>query len=126
MGRYRSRLEIVADVLSVVSDGARKTQIMYQANLSYKLLIQYLKDVLEAGLVRSDSDDFFRLTRKGVAFLRHFKRYHERRQKLGKQLRGIKDEKVMLENRFLNAETMDVSSKNCSSKKGETKKKKAA
>lgn len=124
MGRYRSRLEIIATVLSAVSDGAKKTQIMYQANLSYTLLIRYLKDVLEAGLVRSDSDDFFRLTRKGLAFLTQFKRYHERHQKLGKQLRGIRDEKVMLENKFLNAKTMDTSFKNCPSKKGEIKIKK--
>ncbi|MGQ9461394.1 MAG: winged helix-turn-helix domain-containing protein, partial [Candidatus Bathyarchaeaceae archaeon] len=37
MGKYRGRLDIVADILSVVNnnDGARKTRIMYQANLSY-------------------------------------------------------------------------------------------
>jgi len=40
-------------VLSVISgnEGARKTQIMYQAYLSYKLLVRYLKDVMDAGLV---------------------------------------------------------------------------
>jgi len=52
MAKYRSRLEIVADVLGVVSGGARKTQIMYQANLSYKLLVHYLKDVIKMGLVK--------------------------------------------------------------------------
>ena len=55
MGKHRSRLKILAKILSVVNDneGAKKTQIMYQAYLSYKLLTQYLNDVIDAGLVVS-------------------------------------------------------------------------
>ena len=51
MGQYRKRLEIIADILSVVRGGAKKTRIMYQANLSYRLLALYLEFVKEAGLV---------------------------------------------------------------------------
>lgn len=41
---YRSRYEIIADMLNVVSGRAKKTKIMYQANLSYKLLQKYLAE----------------------------------------------------------------------------------
>jgi predicted transcriptional regulator len=121
MARYRSRLEIVADVLGVVSGGARKTQVMYQANLSYRLLTRYLKDVMDMGLVRVEDGNTYELTEKGADFLLEFKGYHGRRVEVEEKLNDVEDEKVMLENRFLNAKGVDVGSKNCSRKKGEKK-----
>ena len=44
MGKHRSRLEILANILDVVNgnDGsAKRTQIMYQANLSFQVLQKY-------------------------------------------------------------------------------------
>ena len=122
MAKYRSRLEIVADVLGVVSGGAKKTQIMYQANLSYKLLVRYLKDVIDMGLVKMKGEDTYELTEKGSDFLREFKGYYERRVEVEEQLNGVQDEKVMLESRFLNAKSMDAGLKSCSGKKGDEKK----
>jgi len=52
LGSYGSRLDIIADMLRAVSQGAKKTQIMYHANLSYKLLIKYLTEVIESCLIR--------------------------------------------------------------------------
>ena len=121
MARYRSRLEIVADVLGVVRGGARKTQIMYQANLSYRLLTRYLKDVMDMGLVRMENENTYELTEKGSDFLRQFKNYYERRVEVEEQLNGVQDEKVMLENRFLNAKSADAGLKSCSGKKGDEK-----
>lgn len=122
MAKYRSRLEIVADVLGVVSGGAKKTQIMYQANLSYKLLIHYLKDVINMGLVKMKDGNTYELTKKGFDFLGEFKGYYERRVEVEEKLNGVQNEKTMLENRFLNARNMDADLKNCSGKKGEKKK----
>jgi predicted transcriptional regulator len=122
MAKYRSRLEIVADVLGVVSVGARKTQIMYQANLSYKLLINYLKDVIDMGLVKMKDENTYELTEKGFEFLEEFKGYYERRVEVEEQLNGVQDEKVMLENKFLNSRNMDVGSKIHLSRKSEKKK----
>ena len=48
MGRYRNKLRIIADILLIACRRARKTQIMYQANLSYRLLCRYLGVVLDA------------------------------------------------------------------------------
>jgi len=122
MAKYRSRLEIVADVLGVVSDGARKTQIMYQANLSYKLLINYLKDVIDMGLVKMKDRRTYELTDKGFKFLEEFMGYYERRVEVEEQLNDVQDKKVMLENKFLNARNMDAGLKIRSGKKGEKKK----
>jgi len=38
VARYGGRLEIIADILNAVGNGAKKTKIMYVANLSYGLL----------------------------------------------------------------------------------------
>ena len=57
MGKHRSRLQIVADILFVVRDGAKKTQIMRRTNLSYKLLGRYPTDVIEAGWLDSGMQD---------------------------------------------------------------------
>jgi len=102
MASYRSRLKIVADVLSVAKGSAKKTQIMYQANLSYKLLTRYLRFVLEAGLIKLRDGNCYELTPKGFEFLRKFDDYYERRQELRTQLTVIKKKKAVLENSFLN------------------------
>ncbi len=121
MSRYRSRLEIIADVLSVAREGAKKTQIMYQANLSYKLLTRYLKDVIDMGLVRMEGENTYELTEKGSDFLREFKDYYERRVEVEEKLNDVQDEKMTLENRFLNAKNMDAGLKNRLSKEVEKK-----
>lgn len=97
MGKYRGRLQIIADMLSVVNDGAKKTRIMYQANLSYTLLSRYLTEVLDAGLVSVDSDGQYRLTGRGQKFLDRFGEYSRRYGQLEKQLSHVNNEKTVLE-----------------------------
>lgn len=120
--RYRSRLEIVADILGVVREGAGKTAIMYQANLSYKLLVSYLKYVIDMGLVRMESGKTYELTEKGSGFLREFENYHERRVEVEKELGEIEEEKMLLEDRFLNAKSIDAGLKNNLSERSGRKK----
>ena len=98
MGKYRGKLQIIADILSVVRDGAKKTHVMYQANLSFTLLKRYLAEVLEAGLVSVDDEDLYRLTRRGRNFLDRFGEYSKRCDKVEKQLNNVNDEKTVLEN----------------------------
>ena len=47
MGKHRSRLKILASILSVVNSSgiAKKTHIMYKAYLSYSLLVRYLNEI---------------------------------------------------------------------------------
>ena len=49
--KNRDRASIAADILSVASKGARKTRIMYKANLSYDQLVEYLKLLVDMGLL---------------------------------------------------------------------------
>jgi len=97
MGKYRGKLQIIADILSVIRGGAKKTHVMYQANLSYTLLSRYLTEVLKSGLVRLDNEDRYRLTRMGQNFLDRFNEYSKRCDQLEKQLNHVSDEKMVLE-----------------------------
>jgi predicted transcriptional regulator len=105
MVKYRSRLEIIADVLAVAKSGAGKTQIMYGANLSYMLLTRYMTDVMDMGLMRTDDEHTYMLTEKGAEFLEAFHGYREDRIEVEKQLTEIKNKKALLLNRFLNETT---------------------
>jgi predicted transcriptional regulator len=96
--KYRNKLQIVAEILEIVRDGARKTHIMYKCNLSYKLLKQYLKDVLRAELVYEDKDgNRYTITRKGEVFLSKFENYVERSEKVNRQVDKVNIERALLE-----------------------------
>jgi len=52
----RSKLQIYLDVLSVIKDGTQKpTNIMYEANLSWKPLKRVLENMVSQGLVEEIS-----------------------------------------------------------------------
>ncbi len=81
MGSYRGRLDIIADILGVARQRAKKTQIMCQANLSYRLLTRYLAEVRRAYLVRFEREEkCYVLTRKGMEFLQRYKEYSKTEQ----------------------------------------------
>jgi predicted transcriptional regulator len=96
MTKYRSKLEIVADILDAVGDGAKKTRIMYIANLSYKLLGKYLTKTIEAGLVSSD-DNNYEVTEKGRVFLERFKTFSGRYSRINKEFEKVSFEREVLE-----------------------------
>ena len=104
MGKYRDRLQIVADMLSVVSgnNDAKKTRIMYLANLSWDLLNRYLNDLMEAGLLSFDGSGFYVLTSKGRLFLYRFSEYCKRCEKVEEHLNDLDKEKKDLENMCFN------------------------
>lgn len=73
--KNRSRVEILYDVVSAAKSPAKKTHLMYRGNLSYVQLEQYLDFILRNGLlegVASDEGKYYRITVKGVEFLRLF------------------------------------------------------
>jgi predicted transcriptional regulator len=97
MSRYRDRLQIVASILLIASSGAKKTRIMYQANLSYKLLCRYLYEVLDAGLICFGKEECYVLTAKGKEFLSRHEEYTKRRKSLEQHLNHVNGEKAELE-----------------------------
>jgi len=99
MNKYRDRLEIVMDMLSVIHDGegAKKTRIMYMANLSWEVLVRYLNELLESGIVRYAASDCYVLTPKGERFLRKCTNYHKRSKTAKEQLNDVEGERTALE-----------------------------
>ena len=98
MSKYRNRVEIIADILNIVRDGARKTQIMYKGNLSYKLLTRYLREVIGAGLVcAGERSNIYQLTEKGKMFLKDFEDYSRSRSEVEHQLTDVKSLRTKLE-----------------------------
>jgi len=65
----RGKLEIIADVLLVAREGAKKTQIVYNANLNFKRIENYLPYLEEKGLIESMCREY-KTTEKGKEFLR--------------------------------------------------------
>lgn len=99
MGSYRGRLDIIADILHVVGkEGAKKTQIMYQANLSYKVLTKYLTEVIEACLVRLQREKrCYVLTSKGRKFLEKYRKYSRSNKHLEQRLNDLHSHRKVLE-----------------------------
>jgi len=97
MGSYRDRLQIIADILSIAGTRAKKTQIMYQANLSYRLLCRYLKVVMKADLICFEDGNCFILTKKGQDFLDRYQEYSKRRRLLENHLNDMEGERASLE-----------------------------
>jgi predicted transcriptional regulator len=98
MGNYRGRLDIIADILNVASRSAKKTQIMYQANLSYKVLQRYLTEIVGAQLVSfEDEKQLFQLTDKGQEFLEAYQKYSKTNKHVEKRLNDIATKKKVLD-----------------------------
>ena len=94
--RYRRRFDIVADVISVAGQGARKTKIMYFANLSYLLLQRYLADAVRVGFLRLAGEEFM-VTAKGMEFLDRYQRFSGRASRVEADLAALRSEELELE-----------------------------
>jgi predicted transcriptional regulator len=98
LGNYRGRLDIIADILNVASRDAKKTQIMYQANLSYKVLQRYLGEVAAAQLISfEDSKQCYSLTDKGREFLEAYEKYSKTSKHVEKKLNDVATRRRVLE-----------------------------
>lgn len=51
VGRRRSSIQIIRDMLKVGENGAGKTEIMYSANMSYSQLQKYLNFLINQGFI---------------------------------------------------------------------------
>jgi predicted transcriptional regulator len=67
----RSNIDICADILKVARGGANKTRIVYQANLNFKLVKDYLRRLVDRGLIEA-SERLFVTTPKGVQFIEQY------------------------------------------------------
>ena len=77
----RSEIEIIGEILRLSSNGAKKTELLYQGNFSYTQLQGYLsflikRDILEEAEIRNNgsSTKCYKTTEKGLIFLQDVKR----------------------------------------------------
>lgn len=70
LGRRRSNLEVISDILSLCDNGGvGKTAIMYGANLSHTMLRKYLSSLSSQYLIQMDLAGKFRATPQGRQLL---------------------------------------------------------
>jgi len=67
----RSHVEITAEILRIAKKGVRKTQIVYGANLNFKMLKEYIERLERRGLVKVDRG-MVQTTDRGKQFLEQF------------------------------------------------------
>jgi predicted transcriptional regulator len=74
VGRRRSSIQIIGDMLRVGENGAGKTEIMYTANMSYSQIQRYLDYLLDQGFVNRVNMDntlvAYRVTDSGFKLLK--------------------------------------------------------
>ena len=69
--KYRSKTEIVSNILDAANGGATKTKIMYKAFISYNQLKEYLSLLIENNLLEyRDGAQIFKTTEKGLNLLK--------------------------------------------------------
>jgi predicted transcriptional regulator len=101
----RSEAEIVADILAVIFDGARKTRIMYGANLSYALTRRYLNKLLECKLIQYDEEaKKYLLTRTGRRYLDEYAVYKNIEENLISQTSLFEEKRGILMQMLVNSE----------------------
>ena len=72
--KYRSRTDIVSQMLEAANGCASKTKIMYMAYLSYAQLTEYLTMLVESGLIEyQQKEQGYKTTEKGLRFVETYK-----------------------------------------------------
>lgn len=72
MPKRRDKLVIMAEIVGIAKKGTSKTHIMFEANLSFSQLNQYLTVLLQINLLEkfpSDEKEIYKATQKGLEFL---------------------------------------------------------
>lgn len=101
MGQHRTSLQILAEILKIVRTGARKTRIMYQANLSFTMLKKYLDYALDTELVACPDGSCYVATEKGHEFLERYDKYLMRSSQVEDQMQAMAKEKELLEQGYM-------------------------
>ena len=71
----RSRIEIMAAILERAAQGAKKTQMMYGANLSFYQIRGYIRYLLETGFLSFEKESgLYWITNKGREFLKSYEK----------------------------------------------------
>ncbi|BBD72184.1 hypothetical protein HS1genome_0573 [Sulfodiicoccus acidiphilus] len=86
----RDKYEIVYDILQVCKGGAKKTKLMYGANLSFELQKRYTELLIKKGLLMKQ-DEMYYITKKGSDILQVLQRYKEKKKDFEDALTKLKN-----------------------------------
>jgi len=67
----RNNLDIYSDILRVSRSGAKKTHLVYKANLNFKIVKKYLQGCIKNGFLEQSGERFY-TTEKGSRFLEQY------------------------------------------------------
>jgi len=89
--KKRSSFDLVADMIESARGGAKQTAIMYRANLSYELLMEYLPLLTAKSLLEGkDENGLFHPSSKGLRYLKEYRSYGKLKDSLLNKQRLIK------------------------------------
>jgi predicted transcriptional regulator len=79
MATKRDKQSIILDILRTCTEGASKTNIVYQANLNFRTVNPYLELLTKNGLVhvKDGATIIYETTDRGADLLTKFKEIHE-------------------------------------------------
>ena len=88
--RKRTRYEIIHDLLAQCENGAKKTWLMYRANLSYELTNNYINKLVEKGLI-TQKDDLYYITEKGQKLMQLLRQYVDKKKQIDQIIPQIQE-----------------------------------
>ena len=94
--QYRRRYDILADVVRAAGPGAKKTRIMFLANLSHALLKRYLEEAVSLGFLQN-SAEMFLVTSRGQEFLAKYDAFRSSSSRVKADVENLRSEVKMLE-----------------------------
>jgi len=71
----RNNLDICADILTLSLTGARKTKLVYGANLNFNIVKKYLEGLLKLGLLKHEPPKYY-TTPKGVLYINRYEAFN--------------------------------------------------
>ncbi|RZN39869.1 MAG: transcriptional regulator [Methanophagales archaeon ANME-1-THS] len=72
----RSKLEIIAAILSAALKGAKKTEIVYKANINFRRFDEFINFLTEKELIER-TDGEYKTTSKGKEFLTDYQQVND-------------------------------------------------
>ena len=87
--KRRTRIEIIEEILEIISikkGRIKQTHLMYKANLSYKLLKQYVNELIQKNMLEEKKEGnhiMILLKPKGKEFIEKYKKMREFQETFG-------------------------------------------
>jgi len=76
MSIRRQGVEIEAEILNICKDGAKKTWIVYKANLNFAIVKAYIEELKRRGQLE-ELEDIYKTTEEGLDFLREYEAFQK-------------------------------------------------